>query len=574
MKLIEVIRSLLPLGTNGTSFRRERGKLVPSTIDFDLCPVWPPDIFAVAGVIIEKSGCYTLVRSAYADKREHKKYLQLVARAAKEWRTNEFGLFVVPDVVQNLWTEVISRGQTELLNVCRDTGLVRTLLKLFAIADEACVGMGWEAFDNSIFADVVRFEFIHDPNKPKSLSLLKHAPYSVCGLVPPDAAIVLPKTLTATVGCTLRSLSHHLALLPGSAHVKASWTLGSTISSPPSSDPVNLLVVPFPFKVDEESFYLASDPERLDGSTHTAGYFGVAQTWLKTRSGSPVTAQMLNDELLSPLIEKARSKAVDAVHGLVLPECALSEKIADDLATILGDTGIDFFVVGVLSDGGAHGRKRNIAKTYIFDKVNRGVVCLVQSKHHRWRLTAAQNKQYGLNFHTASNTAKWWEDIDVGVRSLPFFAFRKEMSMAVLICEDLARSDPAMPVIRAVGPNLVLALLMDGPQLPVRWPGRYATVLADDPGSAVLTVTCAGMVDRSNFRFRGSSKRIVALWRDADENEFPIELERESFATLISLRAPVDKQHTLDARSDNFSCRKLTLDKVSQISIANAPDWL
>ncbi len=48
---------------------------------------------------------------------------------------------------------------------------------------------------------------------------------------------------------------------------------------------------------------------------------------------------------------------------------------------------------------------------------------------------------------------------------------------------------PLRTVIRSVGPNLVIVLLMDGPQLVRRWPGKYATVLSDDPGSAVLTVT-------------------------------------------------------------------------------------
>jgi len=52
--------------------------------------------------------------------------------------------------------------------------------------------------------------------------------------------------------------------------------------------------------------------------------------------------------------------------------------------------------------------------------------------------------------------------------------------LTVLICEDLARLDPVNDLVRAVGPNLVMSLLMDGPQLTTRWPARYATVLADD----------------------------------------------------------------------------------------------
>ena len=40
-------------------------------------------------------------------------------------------------------------------------------------------------------------------------------------------------------------------------------------------------------------------------------------------------------------------------------------------------------------------------------------------------------------------------------------------------------------------------LLLDGPQLTSRWAARYASVLADDPGSAVMTLTSYGMVQRS-----------------------------------------------------------------------------
>ena len=41
----------------------------------------------------------------------------------------------------------------------------------------------------------------------------------------------------------------------------------------------------------------------------------------------------------------------------------------------------------------------------------------------------------------------------------------------------------------AIGPNLVFTLLMNGPQLKTRWPARYAKILADDPGSSVLSIT-------------------------------------------------------------------------------------
>jgi hypothetical protein len=67
---------------------------------------------------------------------------------------------------------------------------------------------------------------------------------------------------------------------------------------------------------------------------------------------------------------------------------------------------------------------------------------------------------------------------------------------SVLICADLARQDPAADLIRAVGPNLLIALLMDGPQLSHRWPARYAAVPAEDPGTSVQTLTSLGMAER------------------------------------------------------------------------------
>jgi hypothetical protein len=42
-------------------------------------------------------------------------------------------------------------------------------------------------------------------------------------------------------------------------------------------------------------------------------------------------------------------------------------------------------------------------------------------------------------------------------------------------------------LLRDVGPTLVVTILLDGPQLGSRWTARCASVLADDPGSAVLT---------------------------------------------------------------------------------------
>ena len=52
--------------------------------------------------------------------------------------------------------------------------------------------------------------------------------------------------------------------------------------------------------------------------------------------------------------------------------------------------------------------------------------------------------------------------------------------------EDLARLDEVADLVRRIGPSLIIAVLLDGPQLATRWPCRYASIVADDPGSSGL----------------------------------------------------------------------------------------
>jgi hypothetical protein len=101
-----------------------------------------------------------------------------------------------------------------------------------------------------------------------------------------------------------------------------------------------------------------------------------------------------------------------------------------------------------------------------------------------------------------------------------------------------------------VGPNLVIALLMDGPQLTSRWPARYATVLADDPGSSVLSFTSIGMCEFSRPPGKSPS-RTVALWKDAYSGEaVQIDLPHGADAILLNLVRHVDEEWTADGRSD------------------------
>jgi hypothetical protein len=103
-----------------------------------------------------------------------------------------------------------------------------------------------------------------------------------------------------------------------------------------------------------------------------------------------------------------------------------------------------------------------------------------------------------------------------------------------------------------VGPNLVVALLMDGPQLASRWSARYASVLADDPGTSVLTLTSLGMCHRS--RPAGTAQfepsRTIALWKDKLYGFREISLPPGAQACVLSLSFEAREEFTADGRSD------------------------
>jgi hypothetical protein len=151
--------------------------------------------------------------------------------------------------------------------------------------------------------------------------------------------------------------------------------------------------------------------------------------------------------------------------------------------------------------------------------------------------------------------------------------FRPAATLSVLICEDLARYDPVLTVMNAIGPNLVIALLMDGPQLEQRWPGRYATALAEDPGSAVLTVTSLGMVVRSAMP-GDSESREIALWKEPNGRARPLKLPKGDHALLLTLTSEMVEQFTLDGRGDGEHTVHFGLGAAHGIRHKDPPKWL
>jgi len=108
----------------------------------------------------------------------------------------------------------------------------------------------------------------------------------------------------------------------------------------------------------------------------------------------------------------------------------------------------------------------------------------------------------------------------------------------------------------------VIAILLVGPQLRSRWSARYESVLADDRGSTVLTLTSLRMARRCRPPgCRGS--RVVASWKDAIDGLREIELARGAHGILLGTSELERTAWMADRR--NHASVALVLDDVCQI---------
>jgi hypothetical protein len=192
-----------------------------------------------------------------------------------------------------------------------------------------------------------------------------------------------------------------------------------------------------------------------------------------------------------------------------------------------------------------------------------------QHKHHRWKLDEAQIQQYGL---AASLNVRhqWWEAVDVPHRCLSFLVPNGWLNLCPLICEDLAQLEPVSDVIRGVGPTFVIAVLMDGPQIADRWPARYVGVLADDPGTSVLSVTSLGMAKRAIPRGREMNLTTVA-WKDRRTGWEPIKTTDADTAVLLTLNAEWVEEFAADGRSDQGSASLMVFQNARCITVPPDP---
>jgi hypothetical protein len=250
----------------------------------------------------------------------------------------------------------------------------------------------------------------------------------------------------------------------------------------------------------------------------------------------------------------------------VFPELALTESDFKALKNAITkefkgeETKIPVIVAGV---GGRHKDKASGKVGLGFNKVVLSFFFankwydLEQDKHHRWKLEQSQIRQYSIA-SILNSRYKWWEGIHLPRRRLNFVCPNSWLTLCPLICEDMAQLEPVSSLIRGVGPTLVIAILLDGPQITERWSARYVGVLADDPGTSILTVTSLGLARRSRDKGKAENRNVV-LWKDQINGWEPIELKEGRHAVVLSVVAEFREEFTADRRSDHRAAPVLVL---------------
>jgi hypothetical protein len=561
---------------------------------------WPPDAFALTSSLFNLTGCYRV--ALWLDGIEfdghhqphwlHRDWQTGINEASRQWMVqvanylangeemnfaaisiNRRGETLVLESVLERFEELASQTTLSHLKVLRENfklsdlkfenqndenqdyleakasykaaiELAYCLIDLNALADTAGRGLGLPYISNE---EAALAEFYGN---------LLLTTYGSLSTLPKHLGIVLPKMRTPQSGITPRSMSHHMTY-----HVTEVEVMWRTMPWPNQTEnTLNILCLPLPLKFDVKSFVPSAE------QFQTVRYFDY-----KIERKDEESKELI--ERITQFLRNAE-KQVSRVHVLAFPEMALTEGEFKQLLEKLEDTQaskghVPFVISGVRNELDDNGKRREkpTNEVRLAAYFAGSWYQTIQRKHHRWKLDGYQIRQYQLE-GCLPTTRGWFEDIPVVQRRLTVVAPNGWLALCPLICEDLAQLEPVAPVIRGVGPTLLLALLSDGPQLKDRWSARYASILADDPGTAVLTLTSKAMAmqskrldvsqgDSSHSSEAAEAKNwTVGLWKDQAKGWYPINLDKEQEAFLLTIVADWKEEFTLDGRSDNFQAAR------------------
>lgn len=511
---------------------------------------WAPDLFAFTDVVLDRSEAYRFTVSppdgATWPPSEISDWSGAIADASSGWCAwVEGDGRKLPGLVSGEWAVVCEGSATAVdeLATGRAWRLCQALLTLHAIADEASAGTGAAVTD--VPRGGQRF-------RGRARELLART--GTLSRIGRERLRVLPCVRNPVGGPSIRSLSRYVCVRGPAVDVVWNRIPARTIGSPGAAQEGNALMLPWPLRIDAEDFKPTGAGQRLELERH--GFFEFAP------------GELLDLDLADRVLQSARDQE-GPVEIVVLPESALRPAEIDELEALLTRHGVVLFVAGVREPPDPTGR-------FGANWLHLGVWFggrwwrYRQNKHHPWSLDDNQIEQYHLA-GALPRGVRWWEAMDVPRRTVQVVELADGVTQVWLVCEDLAHLDEVADLLRAIGPTLVSVTLLDGPQLATRWAARYASVLADDPGSAVVTLTPLGLVQRSLPPGRPPS-RVISLWKDPVAGLQEIPLDAEAHAVLIHFQIGRTSRHTADGRPPVANTADVRAKRVRQIRALDRGD--
>ena len=300
-----------------------------STIGDELLE-WPPDLFALTEVILQRSEAYRFALSPPAGATLAAGRPSGLARCGHRCgpaveRLGRGQERAIPGLLAQEWGVLRARAGTPLsqLAEARDWRLCEALLTLHAIADEACAGLG-------VALDAAGADGLRVPGPWPGAAGQDGIPGSHPGTPDPGAAQGRHAPRTA-VRC---------APSPATPRCKCPVSRpGGTRRRPacPATQPhgkeVNYLLLPWPLRIRGSDFRPVAGPlQKL--ADDPFGFFEFAP------------AERLDLDLADRMLVAARDQA-ETVDVVILPESAVEHGEIDDLEALLGRHGVTGLITGV-----------------------------------------------------------------------------------------------------------------------------------------------------------------------------------------------------------------------------------
>src|SRR5262245_48579413 len=211
---------------------------------------WPPDLFALTDLLLERSEAYRFLLSPPAGVAwppdRLPRWSIAVEHTARQWSAwVEERRGAVPQLLAEEWTILRERAGIPLehLTEGHDWRMCEALLTLHAIADEACAGLGI-ALDRSDGKGCIY--------RARGRELL--ARKGTMSRVPPHLLRVLPKVRTPPNGTSLRAFSRYACVRGPSVEARWHKVPARRRGTDPRARHANLLLLPWPLRVRESDF--------------------------------------------------------------------------------------------------------------------------------------------------------------------------------------------------------------------------------------------------------------------------------------------------------------------------------